>query len=188
MDLIESPSGSWCSSAIYNYIDQATSAIDISSTLALITCYNSSYACNAYMYVKYMFKVVPWLHSTKVICKQCGERATAPRITSQHVLWLGTLHGWPHRDLASIYVAHLICTVHTTQTLSRYLGRSQARPRVLPILPEEAGNNLAMPYKRGVLVFVFLLSAYSVYHVASSHAELGALHKMKRSVVSNLRH
>jgi len=43
-----------------------------------------------------------------------------------------------------------------------------------------------MAYKRGTLAFIFLLSAYSVYHFSSNHAESGFVHKMKRSMVGNI--
>jgi hypothetical protein len=41
-------------------------------------------------------------------------------------------------------------------------------------------------YKRGVLVFVFLVSAFSVYHFSASFEGSGTIHKMKRSLVSHI--
>jgi hypothetical protein len=42
-------------------------------------------------------------------------------------------------------------------------------------------------YKRGVLVFVFLVTAFSVYHFSASSEGSGTMHKMKRSLVSYMR-
>jgi hypothetical protein len=42
-------------------------------------------------------------------------------------------------------------------------------------------------YKRGVLVFVFLIFAYSVYHFSASQEGPGVIYKMKRSLVSGIR-
>ena len=43
-----------------------------------------------------------------------------------------------------------------------------------------------MAYKRGLLVFVFLLSAYSVYYFTANQEGPGAIHKMKRSLVCSI--
>ena len=44
-----------------------------------------------------------------------------------------------------------------------------------------------MAYKRGVLVFVFLLSAFSVYHFSADQEGPSIANKMKRSLVCNAR-
>lgn len=62
-----------------------------------------------------------------------------------------------------------------------------SRPRGLAISLVGAGEGTAMAYKRGVLVFVFLVSAFSVYHFSANLEGSGAVHKMKRSLASDMR-
>jgi len=119
------------------------------------------------------------------ICKQCGDGATSTRITPQHVLSLTTLHGWPTYHRPSTYAVNL--TQFIVQTPVTTLQISYSYPRALTISPVGAGESIAMAYKRGILVFIFLLSAYSVFHFSSEHAESGFVHKMKRSMVGDIR-
>ena len=42
-------------------------------------------------------------------------------------------------------------------------------------------------YKRGILVFVFFISALSVYHFSASQEGPGVIYEMKRSLVSGIR-
>jgi hypothetical protein len=65
-----------------------------------------------------------------------------------------------------------------------YLCKTCGSPRALAAIPVQAGTIAAMSYKRGILLFTFLLSAYTVYHLSSDTPVV--LRKMKRSMVRKI--